>query len=185
MIQDVEDALGEFEFKDGIPDVKFSRVRMTSLWCYQILLLCLLMSVLKSTLHIDQDLFLLIISIFVLKVLGKIWSVALKYNFRMPSYYTLVLRSLASLEGRLSHATFASFISLLTFSLLCMDTENLYSAWLCFCRILHLFVLFDLFPRTYFLIYITYEIYWFSYCNQHIKYLYTCFPIYMYSHICI
>ncbi|KAM7504449.1 hypothetical protein LguiB_003353 [Lonicera macranthoides] len=54
---DMEDALGEFEFKDGIPDVKFSRV------------------------------------------LGKIWSITLKYNFRMPSYYTLVLRSLASLEG--------------------------------------------------------------------------------------
>lgn len=33
------------------------------------------------------------------KVLGKIWSVAFKYHFRMPPYYTLVLRSLASLEG--------------------------------------------------------------------------------------
>ncbi|CAN6479319.1 unnamed protein product [Victoria cruziana] len=33
------------------------------------------------------------------KVLGKIWSVALKHHFRMPPYYTLVLRSLASLEG--------------------------------------------------------------------------------------
>ncbi|KAL7228702.1 hypothetical protein ACSBR2_007412 [Camellia fascicularis] len=54
---DLEDALGEVEFKDGIPDVKFSRV------------------------------------------LGKIWSVAFKYHFRMPPYYTLVLRSLASLEG--------------------------------------------------------------------------------------
>ncbi|XP_057476620.1 uncharacterized protein LOC130764404 [Actinidia eriantha] len=54
---DLEDALGEVEFKDGIPDVKFSRV------------------------------------------LGKIWSVAIKYHFRMPPYYTLVLRSLASLEG--------------------------------------------------------------------------------------
>ncbi|KAL6980378.1 hypothetical protein U1Q18_022021 [Sarracenia purpurea var. burkii] len=58
---DLEDALGEVEFKDGIPDVKFSRV------------------------------------------LGKIWSVALKYHFRMPPYYTLVLRSLASLEGKLFH----------------------------------------------------------------------------------
>ncbi|KAL9419021.1 hypothetical protein AB3S75_036888 [Citrus x aurantiifolia] len=54
---DLEDALGEVKFKDGIPDVKFSRV------------------------------------------LGKIWSIALKYHFRMPPYYTLVLRSLASLEG--------------------------------------------------------------------------------------
>uniref|UniRef100_A0A5B7BW00 Protein kinase domain-containing protein n=1 Tax=Davidia involucrata TaxID=16924 RepID=A0A5B7BW00_DAVIN len=54
---DLEDALGEVEFKDGIPDVKFSRV------------------------------------------LGKIWSVALKYHFRMPPYYTLLLRSLASYEG--------------------------------------------------------------------------------------
>ncbi|KAF8395210.1 hypothetical protein HHK36_019153 [Tetracentron sinense] len=54
---DLEDALREVEFKDGIPDVKFS------------------------------------------KVLGKIWSVALKYHLRMPPYYTLVLRSLASLEG--------------------------------------------------------------------------------------
>ncbi|KAL2549512.1 Protein kinase superfamily protein [Forsythia ovata] len=54
---DLEDALGEVEFNNGIPDVKFSRV------------------------------------------LGKIWSVAIKYHFRMPPYYTLVLRSLASLEG--------------------------------------------------------------------------------------
>lgn len=54
---DLEDALGEVEFHNGIPNVKFSRV------------------------------------------LGKIWSVALKYHFRMPPYYTLVLRSLASLEG--------------------------------------------------------------------------------------
>ncbi|GAV89069.1 APH domain-containing protein/ABC1 domain-containing protein [Cephalotus follicularis] len=34
-----------------------------------------------------------------IRVLSKIWSVALKYHFRMPPYYTLVLRSLASLEG--------------------------------------------------------------------------------------
>ncbi|CAI8604195.1 unnamed protein product [Vicia faba] len=54
---ELEQALGEVEFKDGIPDVKFSRV------------------------------------------LGKIWSVAFKYHFRMPAYYTLVLRSLASFEG--------------------------------------------------------------------------------------
>lgn len=54
---ELENALGEVEFNDGIPDVKFS------------------------------------------KVLGKIWSVALKYHFRMPPYYTLLLRSLASLEG--------------------------------------------------------------------------------------
>eukprot|EP00268_Persea_americana_P016383 TRINITY_DN1776_c0_g1_i3.p1 TRINITY_DN1776_c0_g1~~TRINITY_DN1776_c0_g1_i3.p1 ORF type:complete len:654 (-),score=136.99 TRINITY_DN1776_c0_g1_i3:431-2392(-) len=54
---ELEDALGEVEFKDGIPDIKFSRV------------------------------------------LGKIWSVAFKFQFRMPPYYTLVLRSLASLEG--------------------------------------------------------------------------------------
>ncbi|XAR52377.1 Cadmium-transporting ATPase [Bertholletia excelsa] len=54
---DLEDALGEVEFKDGVPDVKFSRV------------------------------------------LGKIWAVAFKYQMRMPPYYTLVLRSLASLEG--------------------------------------------------------------------------------------
>lgn len=33
------------------------------------------------------------------KVLGKIWAVALKYHFRMPPYFTLLLRSLASLEG--------------------------------------------------------------------------------------
>lgn len=54
---ELEYALGEVEFNDGIPDVKFS------------------------------------------KVLGKIWSVALKFHFRMPPYYTLLLRSLASLEG--------------------------------------------------------------------------------------
>ncbi|VAI51082.1 unnamed protein product [Triticum turgidum subsp. durum] len=33
------------------------------------------------------------------RVLGKIWSIALKYHFRMPPYFTLVLRSIASLEG--------------------------------------------------------------------------------------
>ncbi|GLJ52423.1 hypothetical protein SUGI_1115160 [Cryptomeria japonica] len=33
------------------------------------------------------------------KVLGKIWAIALKYHFKMPPYYTLVLRSVASLEG--------------------------------------------------------------------------------------
>ncbi|KAJ9175588.1 hypothetical protein P3X46_014130 [Hevea brasiliensis] len=54
---ELEDSLGEVEFRDGIPDVKFT------------------------------------------KVLSKIWSIALKYHFRMPPYYTLVLRSLASLEG--------------------------------------------------------------------------------------
>ncbi|OIW12615.1 hypothetical protein TanjilG_04779 [Lupinus angustifolius] len=54
---ELEVALGEVEFKEGIPDVKFSRV------------------------------------------LGKIWSVAFKHHFRMPPYYTLVLRSLASFEG--------------------------------------------------------------------------------------
>ncbi|CAL0316096.1 unnamed protein product [Lupinus luteus] len=54
---ELELALGEVEFKEGIPDVKFSRV------------------------------------------LGKIWSVAFKHHFRMPPYYTLVLRSLASFEG--------------------------------------------------------------------------------------
>lgn len=32
-------------------------------------------------------------------VLGKVWSIALKYHFRMPPYFTLVLRSLASFEG--------------------------------------------------------------------------------------
>ncbi|KAJ1692428.1 hypothetical protein LUZ63_009126 [Rhynchospora breviuscula] len=54
---ELEDALGEVAFDEGIPDVKFS------------------------------------------KVLAKVWSVALKHHFRMPPYYTLVLRSLASLEG--------------------------------------------------------------------------------------
>ncbi|EPS60983.1 hypothetical protein M569_13817, partial [Genlisea aurea] len=54
---DLEDALSELEFSNGIPDIKFSRV------------------------------------------LGKIWSVALKYHCRLPPYYILVLRSLASLEG--------------------------------------------------------------------------------------
>uniref|UniRef100_A0A7N0V8P3 Protein kinase domain-containing protein n=1 Tax=Kalanchoe fedtschenkoi TaxID=63787 RepID=A0A7N0V8P3_KALFE len=33
------------------------------------------------------------------RVIGKVWSVAFKYNFRMPAYYALVLRSLASFEG--------------------------------------------------------------------------------------
>ncbi|KAG0447861.1 hypothetical protein HPP92_028111 [Vanilla planifolia] len=55
--KDFVDALGEVNYIDGIPDIKFSLV------------------------------------------LGKILSIALKYQFRMPPYYTLVLRSLASLEG--------------------------------------------------------------------------------------
>ncbi|XP_073012032.1 uncharacterized protein [Typha latifolia] len=54
---DLEGALGEVTFKDGVPDIKFS------------------------------------------KVLATIWSIALNYQFRMPPYYTLLLRSLASLEG--------------------------------------------------------------------------------------
>ncbi|XP_020240815.1 uncharacterized protein LOC109819480 isoform X2 [Asparagus officinalis] len=54
---ELEGSLGEVLFRDGIPDIKFS------------------------------------------KVLVKILSVALKYHFRMPPYFTLVLRSLASLEG--------------------------------------------------------------------------------------
>jgi len=33
------------------------------------------------------------------KVLSKIVNVALKYQLRMPPYFTLVLRSLACLEG--------------------------------------------------------------------------------------
>ncbi|XP_057523471.1 uncharacterized protein LOC130803282 isoform X1 [Amaranthus tricolor] len=57
LTMELENALGEVEFKDGIPDVKFS------------------------------------------KVLSKILSVTLKYQFRMPPYFTLLLRSLASLEG--------------------------------------------------------------------------------------
>ncbi|GFP82828.1 uncharacterized aarf domain-containing protein kinase at1g79600 chloroplastic [Phtheirospermum japonicum] len=36
-------------------------------------------------------------------VLSKIWSVALKYHCRMPPYYILVLRSLASLEALVSN----------------------------------------------------------------------------------
>lgn len=54
---EMENAMDEIEFKDGIPDVRFSRV------------------------------------------LGKVWAIALKYHFRMPPYYTLLLRSLASFEG--------------------------------------------------------------------------------------
>eukprot|EP00850_Spirogloea_muscicola_P017775 SM000156S02131 [mRNA] locus=s156:139962:145079:+ [translate_table: standard] len=33
------------------------------------------------------------------QVAAKLWAVALKHRFRLPPYYTLVLRSLASLEG--------------------------------------------------------------------------------------
>lgn len=54
---ELENAMDEIEYKDGIPDVRFSRV------------------------------------------LGKVWAIALKYHFRMPPYYTLLLRSLASFEG--------------------------------------------------------------------------------------
>ncbi|KAJ0046307.1 hypothetical protein Pint_06067 [Pistacia integerrima] len=43
------------------------------------------------------------------RVLSKIWSVALKYQFRMPPYYTLVLRSLASLEGKFISGQILSF----------------------------------------------------------------------------
>ncbi|KAJ7975079.1 Protein kinase superfamily protein [Quillaja saponaria] len=81
---DLDYALGEVEFKDGIPDVKFSRV------------------------------------------LGKIWSVALKYQFRMPPYYTLVLRSLASLEGLAVAAdkNFKTFESAYPFVVRKLLTEN-------------------------------------------------------------
>ncbi|XVE68933.1 hypothetical protein DITRI_Ditri09bG0109700 [Diplodiscus trichospermus] len=81
---DLEDALGEVEFKDGIPDVKFSRV------------------------------------------LGKIWAVALKYHFRMPPYYTLVLRSLASLEGLAIAAdpSFKTFEAAYPFVVRKLLTEN-------------------------------------------------------------
>ncbi|KAE8711965.1 TMEM115 protein [Hibiscus syriacus] len=81
---DLEDALGEVEFKDGIPDVKFSRV------------------------------------------LGKIWSVAFKYHFRMPPYYTLVLRSLASLEGLAVAAdpSFKTFEAAYPFVVRKLLTEN-------------------------------------------------------------
>ncbi|KAK9019492.1 hypothetical protein V6N11_054010 [Hibiscus sabdariffa] len=81
---DLEDALGEVEFKDGIPDIKFSRV------------------------------------------LGKIWSVALKYHFRMPPYYTLVLRSLASLEGLAMAAdpSFKTFEAAYPFVVRKLLTEN-------------------------------------------------------------
>lgn len=34
MIQDLEDSLGEVEFKDGMPDVKFSRVRISNISSY-------------------------------------------------------------------------------------------------------------------------------------------------------
>lgn len=44
----------------------------------------------------------------ILKVLGKILSVAIKNHFRMPPYFTLVLRSLASLEGKLMNDIFYS-----------------------------------------------------------------------------
>lgn len=33
------------------------------------------------------------------QVTGKLWEIALKFRLRLPPYYTLVLRSLASLEG--------------------------------------------------------------------------------------
>ncbi|KAG6554988.1 hypothetical protein Mapa_003573 [Marchantia paleacea] len=33
------------------------------------------------------------------QVTGKLWQIALKFRLRLPPYYTLVLRSLASLEG--------------------------------------------------------------------------------------
>ncbi|KAK7279667.1 hypothetical protein RJT34_24723 [Clitoria ternatea] len=81
---ELEQALGEVEFKEGIPDVKFSRV------------------------------------------LGKIWSVALKYHFRMPPYYTLVLRSLASLEGLAIAAdtNFKTFVAAYPYVVRKLLTEN-------------------------------------------------------------
>nr|KAJ0188842.1 hypothetical protein LSAT_V11C900484490 [Lactuca sativa] len=54
---DLEYAMGEMEFKDGIPDIRFS------------------------------------------KVLGKVFAIAVKYHLRMPPYFTLLLRSIASFEG--------------------------------------------------------------------------------------
>lgn len=72
-------------------------------------------------------------TMFVLKVLGKIWSIAFKYHLRMPPYYTLVLRSLASLEGRISHANFVTFLFFLGVLLLleckdlCLVSHSIYS----------------------------------------------------------
>ncbi|PPR81430.1 hypothetical protein GOBAR_AA39285 [Gossypium barbadense] len=59
-------------------------------------------------------------------VLGKIWSVALKYHFRMPPYYTLVLRSLASLEGLAVAAdpSFKTFEAAYPFVVRKLLTEN-------------------------------------------------------------
>lgn len=33
------------------------------------------------------------------QVTTQLWRIALKFRFKLPPYYTLVLRSLASLEG--------------------------------------------------------------------------------------
>ncbi|XP_010534416.1 PREDICTED: uncharacterized protein LOC104809972 isoform X2 [Tarenaya hassleriana] len=81
---DLEDTMGEVELKDGIPDIKFS------------------------------------------KVLGKIVSVALKYQFRMPPYFTLVLRSLASLEGlaAVGDPNFKTFEAAYPFVVQKLLTEN-------------------------------------------------------------
>ncbi|KAF9674863.1 hypothetical protein SADUNF_Sadunf10G0171200 [Salix dunnii] len=76
---ELENSLGEVEYKDGIPDVKFSRIPFSG--CKP--------GALKTR----------ILCCIAYLVLGKILSVAIKNHFRMPPYFTLVLRSLASLEG--------------------------------------------------------------------------------------
>lgn len=45
-----------------------------------------------------------------LQVLSKIVQVALKYQLRMPPYFTLVLRSLACLEGTCNPIPGFSFV---------------------------------------------------------------------------
>lgn len=109
MCQDLEDALGEVTFVDGIPEIKFSKVgsslycRFNSVqWCFDIFIPVFYF---KRSTAPNAVLFTLLLPLFIaayaFQVLGKIWSVAFKYHFRMPPYYTLVLRSLASLEGQL------------------------------------------------------------------------------------
>ncbi|GAA0150599.1 hypothetical protein LIER_09510 [Lithospermum erythrorhizon] len=59
-------------------------------------------------------------------VLSKIWSVAIKYHFRMPPYFTLVLRSLASFEGLAVAAdpTFKTFDSAYLYVVRKLLTDN-------------------------------------------------------------
>ncbi|KAG6478783.1 hypothetical protein ZIOFF_062227 [Zingiber officinale] len=92
---DLEEALGEVVFINGIPDMKYSRLMPVGQIAPS-----------HDSRSSPLNAPIVVICYTFLQVLGKILSVAVKYNFHMPPYFTLLLRSLASFEGRLSSIFF-------------------------------------------------------------------------------